>query len=342
MTGADGNGQDVPARRALRRCGLAEAEPEEAFGRLARIAAASFSAPMAAVTVLDGGRRRLHARSGLDRAATAWESALCARTMAEGVALAVPDTLADPAAAADPLVAGPPHVRAYLGVPLPAGEATVPGVLCVLDTVPRPDFARKRAPLLADLAAVVAREMALRAAAGTDELTGLASRRHFLDELARETARARRHGRPLSVGFADLDDFKRVNDVHGHGAGDAVLRQVARRLEGAVRAQDLVGRLGGEEFGLLLPDTPRQAATALAERLAALIRARPVESPAGPVPITLSIGLASAAGAEADGDSLLRRADLQLYRAKAAGRDRVAIARPGVPPPRPPERCAAL
>lgn len=153
----------------------------------------------------------------------------------------------------------------------------------------------------------------------TDTLTGIANRRRLTDELDRLIANARRHGRPLSVVFIDIDRFKRVNDTYGHDVGDEVLIELARRLEGAVREGDLVGRWGGEEFLAIAPESDLVQAEQVAQRCWERVRGTDFAT-AGAV--TASFGVA----ALSDGDdrwTLLRRADTALYTAKSQGRDRV-------------------
>ncbi len=164
----------------------------------------------------------------------------------------------------------------------------------------------------------------------TDFLTGWHNRRYLQFRLKEELARAARDGTSLACLMLDIDHFKRVNDSHGHAAGDDVLREIAQRVESQVRASDVAARYGGEEFVVLLPATGRQAAETLAERIRAAIAATPIPiTGGGEVTITASIGIASCAapGTHADlktlGESLLARADVALYRAKSAGRDRV-------------------
>jgi two-component system cell cycle response regulator len=150
-----------------------------------------------------------------------------------------------------------------------------------------------------------------------DSLTRLYNRRFLFTHLSALVSGARRHGRPMAVAMVDLDRFKAVNDHHGHQVGDQVLIASARALKEAVRAEDVLGRLGGEEFMALLPDTGPEAAAATAERLRAAVAAA-----GGPVPVTASVGWAVVAQGE-DADGVVRRADEALYAAKAAGRDRV-------------------
>ncbi|MEG6504782.1 PAS domain-containing protein [Nitratidesulfovibrio sp. 1201_IL3209] len=162
----------------------------------------------------------------------------------------------------------------------------------------------------------------LRQLATTDGLTGLANRRRFLEALEHEVQRHRRYGTPLALVSIDVDRFKRVNDTWGHAVGDEVLCALAAICRAEVRDVDTVGRIGGEEFAVLLPDTAPEEAMAVAERLRVSVQAAPLLTAAGPLSVTLSLGVA--ATPPCDGaDELLREADRALYRAKAGGRNRV-------------------
>jgi diguanylate cyclase (GGDEF)-like protein len=162
--------------------------------------------------------------------------------------------------------------------------------------------------------------------ATTDALTGLWNRRHLLERLEAETGRSRRNGRPLCLAILDVDHFKRVNDRHGHPAGDEVLRVLARRIKDAVRLSDVVGRMGGEEFAILMPETDRAQARLVCERLGEMVAREPVRLPSGAgLNVTLSTGIALMAGEE-ESDRLISRADSALYDAKAEGRNRVKLA----------------
>jgi len=158
--------------------------------------------------------------------------------------------------------------------------------------------------------------------AAYDDLTGLASRRQFMHELARETERVRRQGSPLSLAMVDADHFKKVNDTYGHAAGDEVLKALAACLRKGTRSLDVVGRLGGEELGVLLPGASEETATMVSERLRQSIEDLVVEHKDTRVQITVSIGIAEW-DAEMTYEDLLESADAALYRAKAEGRNRV-------------------
>ena len=164
----------------------------------------------------------------------------------------------------------------------------------------------------------------------TDVLTGWHNRRYLQVRLKEELARACRDGSNLVCLMLDIDHFKQVNDTWGHAAGDAVLQELAQRVEAQVRASDVAARYGGEEFVVLLPNTDDEAGARLAERIRAAVSATPVELPGGgSVRITASIGIAGIAPDKDEtdlktiGDSLIARADVALYSAKTAGRNKV-------------------
>lgn len=170
-----------------------------------------------------------------------------------------------------------------------------------------------------------AAEDELRRLAATDSLTGLANRRHFLDQMALALARRQRYDIPTALLMLDLDWFKRVNDQYGHATGDEVLKHVAGIMTSSLRRIDLLGRLGGEEFAILLPDTEAAGAHEFAERLRLRIAAQPARAESGDLPVTLSIGVTSFAAQDRNIDAILARADRALYRAKENGRNRVEL-----------------
>jgi diguanylate cyclase (GGDEF)-like protein len=160
-----------------------------------------------------------------------------------------------------------------------------------------------------------------------DELTGLLNRASITDLLRREVARAHRAGGKCGILLGDLDHFKVVNDTCGHAAGDAVLREAASRLQAGVREYDAVGRYGGEEFLVVLPDCEPSSLRDRAENLLAAFRGHPFLTPNGSLNVTLSLGAVSSAGWPASAlTSLVRAADDALYAAKKEGRDRVEVA----------------
>jgi diguanylate cyclase (GGDEF)-like protein len=163
----------------------------------------------------------------------------------------------------------------------------------------------------------------------TDSLTGVHNRRHFDLELKRELKIARRYGGDLSLIVIDVDYFKSVNDQHGHAVGDEVLQAIARRLEGLLpRDTDWLARLGGEEFGVVLPQTRWRGAAKVAESIRAGVEARPIATQAGPLPVKVSLGVSGTQQLrprEPSVEELLRRADACLYVSKREGRNRVTV-----------------
>ena len=165
----------------------------------------------------------------------------------------------------------------------------------------------------------------LRRLSTTDDLTGLVNRHHFMGRLTSELARQQRSGQALSLVLLDADHFKRINDVHGHATGDEVLVVLAQALSASVRAPtDLVGRLGGEEFAILLPDTALVEAEAVCTRLQHNLRDWPFPMLPTPATVTVSMGVVQSLGFDAE--AILRQADANLYRAKAAGRNQAVYA----------------
>lgn len=167
----------------------------------------------------------------------------------------------------------------------------------------------------------------LRRLATRDQLTGLFNRREFERMLQVQKSQADLAKTEFSLVLVDIDHFKRVNDQHGHPAGDEVLREIARRLLGAVRGNDQVARIGGEEFAVTMPGTPKQAAAAVARRLSESVRSRPIVVREGlELPITLSVGVANHPADVSAKADIVMAADKALYEAKTAGRDRVVLA----------------
>jgi len=178
--------------------------------------------------------------------------------------------------------------------------------------------------VLTDITDRKAMERELRRLATTDSLTGAFNRRHFLAAAATEVERAHRYGNPLSVLMLDVDHFKRINDRYGHAIGDEALRRLTECMRATLRDIDIVGRLGGEEFAVLLPETSRDGAVITAERLRLVISQAKVALADGQeLSFTVSIGIAVPKGAESSVEILLAQADKALYTAKAKGRNQV-------------------
>ena len=169
----------------------------------------------------------------------------------------------------------------------------------------------------------LARELAILAA--TDVLTGATSRRRFLELVDSEARRLSQEPRPLSMILTDIDHFKRVNDGHGHAGGDEALRHFVRRMRVGLRDTDVIGRLGGEEFAILLPDTPIERAVEVAERLRADLASNVMMWEGSTVTITACFGVACFLSPQDDPSKVMSRADRAVYAAKNAGRNQVRV-----------------
>jgi diguanylate cyclase (GGDEF)-like protein len=156
-----------------------------------------------------------------------------------------------------------------------------------------------------------------------DGLTQAHVKRYLLEQLDKEIMRARRHARELSFLMFDIDHFKKINDVHGHLAGDFVLKEVARIVQGRIRRDEVFARYGGEEFGIILPETNLEGARALAEGLREKIESSRFVFQNEQIRVTISIGVAVLGDQDRTSMDLIRNADQKLYEAKRSGRNKV-------------------
>jgi diguanylate cyclase (GGDEF)-like protein len=154
-----------------------------------------------------------------------------------------------------------------------------------------------------------------------DGLTQAFNKRYFMETLEREISRSQRYGRQLSLLMFDIDHFKKVNDTYGHLAGDHVLKQLASTIHARIRREDLLARYGGEEFSVICPEIDHEQALKLAEKLRSLVDATSFKFEDAVVPVTISIGVVTAAADVKDGSELIRLADEKLYEAKESGRN---------------------
>jgi diguanylate cyclase (GGDEF)-like protein len=212
-----------------------------------------------------------------------------------------------------------------LHLPLYSGDALVAYLTIAspqpIDETRKGEIRALLAPLTASLHASRNWEIAV-----TDELSGLFSRRYFETRFAEEWARHRRYGAPLTVALFDLDHFKKLNDTHGHGAGDVAIRRFGGILSAAVRSSDLPCRYGGEEFAVLFPETPARSALGVADRVRRTIEREPFQRDGRAFRVTVSAGVADTEGLSSDDRAeLLVRADRALYFAKDTGRNRARL-----------------
>lgn len=265
------------------------------------------------------------------------EETYCARALHEDDVFVVEDVRLDERTRAIAERRVNSKIVTYAGALIKTEDGRKLGTLCITDEVSRP-LGEDQLQLLRGLARQAMNLLSLRQAkkdltaaletmtrlATVDDLTGLLNRRAFLQETEKLQRLVARQQGTLCIAIIDVDRFKQVNDQHGHAAGDLVLKTVAKALRGSLRESDLVGRIGGEEFAVTLPFTNESNAFKRLEQL----RLRVTEQSSDGIRVTISGGLCEL-GAGAVSDSL-KRADAALYRAKAAGRNRIVLAAEGI------------
>lgn len=293
---------------------------EPAFDRLTMLCKRIFGVSMSTLTLIDGHRQWFKAEIGMTDRETDRRPALCSLAIEQDTPLVIPDTHDDPRVTDNIFVRGRPFIRFYAGVQLKISGVNI-GTLCIMDTEPR-QFDSDALAILSDLAAVAVDELLLRNLSMQDSLTGALSRRAFRAEAERLSALANRHRHNLTLAVLDVDHFKEVNDRYGHAVGDAVLSSIIATCRKSLRGSDVIGRIGGEEFALLLPHTELANAMAAIEKARLAIAGQPVDTPCGPVAVTCSFGAASLLNGQ-HFDEALHNADLAMYSAKNAGRNQV-------------------
>ena len=317
--------RDEDARlAALYRYEVLDTEPEEPFDKITSLVKAVLGVPICTISLIDRERQWLKSVQGMEGRNTPRSVSFCTRTIQSRRPMIISDTLSHEAFRDSPLVLGPPYIRSYAGAPLQTPDGYNLGALCAIDTRPRA-FDEGQIALLEDFSALVVDQLELRRIAERDFLTGGLTRRGFLGEIDKEIARFSRHGRASALVTFDIDHFKAVNDRYGHPVGDVVLKAVALCCEQLIRPSDSFGRLGGEEFAVLMSETTASEALLGAERLRAALTALRFDGHPG-LTVSASFGVASITRPRCDPDLWLADADAALYAAKRQGRDRVCSA----------------
>jgi diguanylate cyclase (GGDEF)-like protein len=309
---------------ALRNYKVLDKPREEPFDRITRLARTIFHAPIALVSLVDQDGQWFKSYSDLTVCQIPRSELFCTHTIDGDVPVLVPDALADPRFRDLPMVTGESHIRSYFGVPLRMPEGNKVGAICVMDTKVR-QYDMNQIGILYDLAQLVMGELELRLVATTDSLTGAFSRRAFLKAGARDMAGMRQEGKELTCVMLDVDHFKSINDKHGHAVGDRALQEIVKLLKAGLRGEDYLGRIGGEEFAVILPGAGRAAALGIGDRLRRRVMDAALTIPSGELKLTVSVGVATLKGDDACIEDLLARADGALYEAKATGRNRLVF-----------------
>lgn len=287
--------------------------PDERFDRLTRLARHLFDTPIALLSLAGSDRKWIKSRIGLDPNKPPPELSFCSQALMGDDLVIVPDASRDDRFRDHPLVTDLPEIRFYAGCPVRGPDGNPLGTLCVIDHEPR-EIGEEDAGVLQDLAWMLEQELKSLSLATLDELTGLTNRRGF-DAIAEHTvAMCRRVGEPATLLYFDLDDFKKVNDTLGHTAGDRALRSFAQHLKATFRDSDVVARVGGDEFCVLLTS----ATTSHVERPLSLLRDRLTARHGGQT-VKFSVGAAAYdPSRHTTVQALVKEADLQMYRRKRA------------------------
>lgn len=326
---------------ALHAYQLLDTPVDDDFSLLTELAAALCDAPYSFVSLVDGDRVWYKSTYGIQTVQAPRDDSYCSWAILEQTELVITDVRADARTANMAITAQDPPYRMYAGVNLTTCDGYRVGVLCVADTQPR-DMTERQLGLLRRLARQVITLMELRRVdrelktaltdvtrlANEDELTGLKNRRAWLEVARHQLQMSKRLGTPMSILMLDVDHFKSVNDTHGHPMGDAVLRSLGKLLTLCLRETDTPGRMGGEEFAVLIPGTDAMGAARIAETLRNAVALESIQDGAVELQVTVSIGVVSVQNPAKDLalDTLMRTADQALYTAKQTGRNRVVMA----------------
>lgn len=305
---------------ALQRYDVLDTPPEPAFDRIATLIRLVFGVETSLVTLIDAHRQWYKAAQGTPNTEVPVGESFCRYAIKVSAPMIVPDATQDERFRDNPHVTAANGVRFYAGMPLTTPDGENIGTICAIDSKPR-QFSSNELEIFKELARVALSELELRRLATVDGLTGVNNRRAFKEDAQKYISLARRHRSQLSAIAFDIDRFKLVNDTYGHASGDTVLKAVAKAAMGELRASDLIGRMGGEEFAIVLPDADAKAAMAVAEKLRHAILALKFPGSHPPITVSASFGVATLDPGLDDFDRLSLKADEALYEAKAAGRN---------------------
>ena len=309
--------------RALRRFAVLDTPSDPHFDRIVELASQVIGVPIALISLVDQDRQWFLARHGLEVQETPRTMAFCAHAIVENELLEVPDALDDARFSSNPLVLHAPKVRFYAGVPLQSEEGHNLGTLCVIDQKPRVLEPRQRA-ILKMMADLVMRELELRQRSMQCPVTGLYNRSVFFRFGQQEFDRAHVEGVALALFNFDVDNFRQINIRWGHQAGDKVLLDLCTIAQKRLSQQDLFGRIGDEEFSILLVDSSSSRAMQLAEEIREAIASMTGIFDHSDYHPNISGGITAVVDADQSFADLFYRADQALYLAKGNGRNQIA------------------
>lgn len=328
---------------AVKNLKLLDTPIEERFERITRLLCSSLQVPMAAFTLIDKERQWFKSAQGINVSETPRELAFCAHAILEEDIMMVPDARKDQRFCDNPLVTGEMGINFYAGWPVHSPDGSKVGTLCAIDTKPR-ELSNEVLQVLRDLSAMLETELKALAlskvqtelleeleetqrASLVDPLSRIWNRTGIFNFMKRCWSEAIRKKDKIAIVMADIDHFKIANDTHGHPVGDLVIQSVARKLMTGLRTEDAVGRIGGEEFMMVLVGSHTHAIRQTVDRIRSSIASTPIEIDNGKIFVTMSFGaMPCSSDASIQLDTLIKLADEALYKAKKSGRNRVEIA----------------
>ncbi|MGV3553225.1 sensor domain-containing diguanylate cyclase [Rhizobium sp.] len=312
---------------ALEKLDVLDSPKDETLDRIARLIIQIFGVQTSVVSFIDSHRQWYMAAEGTAVREVPRKETFCRHTIGGTEPLVVRDASQDPRFADSPHVTARGGVRFYAGAPMRTRDGQNVGTVCAIGTAPRM-FSAAEEMILTDLTQLAMDFIEMKRQATTDGLTGILNRRAFREDAERAISLATRHHESLAMIGFDLDHFKSINDTYGHKAGDEVLVAVTAAVRKELRSADIFGRVGGEEFAVVLPHTDREGVISVAEKLREAIAALEFGFNGKPVKVTASFGLCRLSLVTRDLDALTVNADAALYRAKAEGRNRHVIWEP--------------
>ena len=342
--------QEQERIKTLHSLGLLDTPMDGRFEKITRMVCQVMNVPIAIFNLVDQDRQHYKSSVGINNVVNATrKNAFCTHALHEKDMLLIPNTAKDERFHDNPFVNGELlNMGFYAGCPIAAPNGLPIGTLCAIDTKPR-EMSKDQLESLRDLADMIETEIKMislsrsqqtlveelddaRRLAMLDPMTRLWNRAGMNALMEKELMEALRNKSPVTLAITDIDHFKKVNDTYGHLVGDAVITEVAKRLSMALRAEDVVGRIGGEEFLIILAGAKADTLFETVDRIRKKISDTPIEHEGKEYPVTMSFGVTSAVPERA-GDTLrlIKAADDALYEAKHAGRNRVAISEIKIP-----------
>lgn len=316
-------GNESARLASLHGLGILDTSPDERFDRITRIAKRLFGVPIALVSLVDENRQWFKSRQGSDATETPREISFCGHAILSSDPLVVSDVLEDHRFRDNPLVVGAPKIRFYAGCPVALPDGARVGTLCLIDQLPRV-LGEDDEAMLRDLAAIVERELAALQLATVDELTRIRNRRGFESACAHALKICRRLGQSASLFYLDLDRFKYINDNFGHLEGDLTLQRFALALSKTFRESDVTGRMGGDEFAVLVTNSSQEESELALQRLNLMLTSRALQA-TRTYEIKYSAGVVDFDPLRHDGIAdLLAEADEEMYKEKRLKGDAAA------------------